>query len=42
VTYKDVVDSGNTLLDAQTGYFNALYDYISAKLEYDKVLNKLQ
>lgn len=42
VTYKDVVDSGNTLLDAQTGYFNALYDYISAKLEYDKIVNKLQ
>ena len=42
VTYKDVVDSGNTLLDAQTGYFNSLYDYISAKLEYDKIVNKLQ
>jgi outer membrane protein len=42
VTYKDVVDSGNTLTDAQIGYFNALYDYISAKLEYDRIVNKLQ
>ena len=42
ITYKDVIDSRNTLLDAQVGYFNALYDYVSAKLEYDKVLNKLQ
>ena len=42
VTYKDVLDSGNTLTDSQIAYFNALYDYISAKLEYDKIVNKLQ
>ena len=42
VTYKDVMDSGNTLTDSQIAYFNALYDYISAKLEYDKIVNKLQ
>ena len=42
VAYRDVIDSKNTVLDAQVGYFNALYEYVSAKLEYDKVLNKLQ
>ncbi len=42
ITYKDVIDSRNTLLDSQVGYFNALYEYVSSKLEYDKVLNKLQ
>jgi outer membrane protein len=42
VTYKDVLDSGNMLLDAQIAYINSLYDYISAKLEYDKIVNKLQ
>lgn len=41
-TYKDVLDAGNTLTDSQIAYFNALYDYISAKLEYDKIVNKLQ
>jgi outer membrane protein len=41
-TYKDVVDSGNMLTDAQIQYFSALYDYIAAKLDYNKIVNRMQ
>ena len=40
VKSQEVTDAANDLLDAQTSYLNALYDFILARLEYDRIQGK--
>ncbi|KAA9341027.1 TolC family protein [Adhaeribacter soli] len=40
VQSQEVTDAANDLLEAQTSYLNALYDFILARLEYERIQGK--
>ncbi len=42
VTNIEVVNSQNSLIDAQINHLSALYDYVTAKLEFDRVVNRIK